>query len=142
MIRAQLTCLMITIMNKQSMKLSRIKLHTDFNKCQHNQETVIWNNQLVLKIEETVQIIVIGMQPNSFISRCTLLRARVLHRYRPKYRIIIIQLLLEKQLQMDQINLNNRIKLICHKIISQIIISKIIRLIVMNKFKLLADIRL
>ena len=142
MIRVQLTCLMIIIMNKQSMKLSLIKLHTGFNKYKHNQETVIWNNKLVLKIEETVQIIAKGMQSNSFISQCMLLRSRVLHRYRLNCRIIIIQLLLEKQHQMDRINLNNRIKLICHKIISQVIISKIIRLMVMNKFKLLVGIRL
>ena len=142
MIRAHLTCLMITIMNKQSMKLNQIKLHTGFNKCKHNQETVIWNHQLVLNIEEMVQIIVRGMYPSSFISQCMLLRSRVLHRYRLNCRIIIIRLLLEKQLQMDRINLNNRIKLMCHKIISQVIISKIIKLMVMNKFKLLVGIRL
>ena len=135
MIRAHLMCLMITIMNKQSMKSNQIKLHTGFNRCQRSQQTVIWNNRLVLKTEETVQIIVRGMQPNSFISQCTLLLSRVLHRYRLNCKIIIIQLLLEKQHQMDRINLNNRINLICHKIISQIIISKIIRLMVTNKYK-------
>ena len=135
MIRAHLMCLMITIMNKQSMKLNQIKLHTGFNKYQYNQEIVIWNNQLVLKIEETVQTIVRGMQPNSFISQFILLPSRVLHRYRLNCKIIIIQLLLEKQLQMDRINLNNRIKLICRKIISLIIISKITRIMVTNKYK-------
>ncbi len=135
MIRAHLMCLMITIMNKQSMKLNQIKLHTGFNKYQYNQEIVIWNNQLVLKIEETVQTIVRGMQPNSFISQFILLQSRVLHRYRLNCKIIIIQLLLEKQLQMDRINLNNRIKLICRKIISLIIISKITRIMVTNKYK-------
>ena len=136
MIRAQSMCLMIIIMNKQSMKSNQIKLHTGFNKCQLSQETVIWNNQLVVKTEEMVQIIVRGMQLNSFISQCTLLQTRVLHRYRLNYRIIIIQLLTEKELQMDQINLNNKIKLI-----SQIIISKIIRQLAMSKFKLMVDIR-
>ena len=136
MIRAQSMCLMIIIMNKQSMKSNQIKLHTGFNKCQLSQETVIWNNQLVVKTEETVQIIVRGMQLNSFISQCTLLQTRVLHRYRLNYRIIIMQLLTEKELQMDQINLNNKIKLI-----SQIIISKIIRQLAMSKFKLMVDIR-
>ncbi len=135
MIRAHLMCLMITIMNKQSMKLNQIKLHTGFNKYQYNQEIVIWNNQLVLKIEGTVQTIVRGMQPNSFISQFILLQSRVLHRYRLNCKIIIIQLLLEKQLQMDRINLNNRIKLICRKIISLIIISKITRIMVTNKYK-------
>ena len=135
MIRAHLMCLMITIMNKQSMKLNQIKLHTGFNKYQYNQEIVIWNNQLVLKIEETVQTIVRGMQPNSFISQFILLQSRVLDRYRLNCKIIIIQLLLEKQLQMDRINLNNRIKLICRKIISLIIISKITRIMVTNKYK-------
>jgi len=135
MIRAHLMCLMITIMNKQSMKLNQIKLHTGFNKYQYNQEIVIWNNQLVLKIEETVQTIVRGMQPNSFISQFILLQSRVLHRYRLNCKIIIIQLLLEKQLQTDRINLNNRIKLICRKIISLIIISKITRIMVTNKYK-------
>jgi hypothetical protein len=135
MIRAHLMCLMITIMNKQSMKLNQIKLHTGFNKYQYNQEIVIWNNQLVLKIEETVQTIVRGMQPNSFISQFILLQSRVLHRFRLNCKIIIIQLLLEKQLQMDRINLNNRIKLICRKIISLIIISKITRIMVTNKYK-------
>ena len=47
-----------------------------------------------------------------------------------------MQLLTEKELQMDQINLNNKIKLI-----SQIIISKIIRQLAMSKFKLMVDIR-
>ena len=136
MIRAQLTCLMIIIMNKQSMKSNQIKLNTGFNKCQLSQETVIWNNQLVVKTEETVQIIVRGMQLNSFISQWMLLQTRVLHRYRLNYRIIIMQLLTEKELQMDQINLNNKIKLI-----SQIIISKIIRQLAMSKFKLMVDIR-